>query len=126
MKFPDAQGNAAWAGARCALRYVGCMSAFVLVFVILGPLAIGGLCGWRGGYDGPRTPGAFLKSCGFAIAWSAALVFVWHVLWLASASDAGMAGVAVEGGFWTLVSGLLWLPVLVVLYILRAQKRLKE
>jgi len=98
----------------------------LLVFTILVPLAAGLLIGWRGGRDGPQSPGEFARSCGFALAWGTAVVFLWQALWLFSASGAGLARIATDAGYWTVISALIWAPALVIAYVIRARRRLAE
>ena len=42
-----------------------------------------------------------------------------------SVGTAGLAIVAQDAGFWTLVSGVIWAPLMVIAYIIRARRRLR-
>lgn len=97
-----------------------------VLFAFLAPLIFAVLIGWRGGRDGPTTSREFLISAGWALAWGAAVIFLWHAIWLFSLSGARWGRIAADAGYWTLLSGALWLPVLMIAYVIRAQKRLKE
>lgn len=98
----------------------------VLVFSILAPVGLALWIGWSRGHDGPTTPGEFARSLGFAFAWAIAVIFLWQALWMFSVGTAGLAIVAQDAGFWTLVSGVIWAPLMVIAYIIRARRRLRE
>jgi len=85
------------------------------------PMVIGLFFGWRGARDLPETIPEFGISIAWALAWTAAAVFLWIALVVFSFGPIGMAMLASEAWFGTIVSGLFWLPVVVITYIVRVQ-----
>ena len=83
------------------------------------PILIGLWFGWRGATDMPQTAAEFGVSVAWALAWAAAVIFLWTAVIVFSAQPMGMAQIAAEAWFGTLVSAAFWLPVLVIIYILR-------
>ncbi len=86
------------------------------------PVLIAIFFGWRAGRDDPQTRREFVISAGWALAWCAAAVFLWHALWV-SAMVPGPWTATVRSCFMlTGLTALLWLPLLMISYVARALK----
>ena len=102
------------------------LSVYVIGFGFLVPLVASIAIGWRGGNDAPISAPEFAKSAGFAIVWGAAVVFLRHAIWVFSMFGQRLATLALDAGYWTLLSGTIWLPALMIAYVIRAQRKLRE
>lgn len=91
------------------------VSVWALV-VWLGPLILGAVIGWSSGKSPPETSGQALAGIGKALGWSFASVFVFELAWVGMLDGFGLWSPFV----WTVVTGMYWLPVTVIAYILRA------
>ncbi len=90
------------------------------------PLAVAVVLGLRAGRAHLATPKAFGVAAAWAVAWAVAWVFLWHALWLTSVLPAPWSDTVQSAFSWTVGTGALWLPVLVITLVLRALKTRRE
>lgn len=96
-----------------------------LLFLSFGvPVLTAIYLGLRGFRDAPHDLGSFAKGAGFALAWGVAAVFLWHAVWLGALMTAagGNEGLVRNAALWTVQTAPIWVPALVITYVLRAMK----
>ncbi|MGB1235978.1 MAG: hypothetical protein ACPG5U_09605 [Planktomarina sp.] len=95
------------------------------MLLILGfpiPILIAIFFGLRGGRSDPQTMMDFGKSLGFVFAWALTMIFLYHAFWIATVVPSGWVDNVRSATSWTLGTGAVWLPALVITYVLRAMK----
>jgi len=92
-----------------------------LFFAITPVLAvlIGALFGWRGAKDMPQTATEFAISAGWVLAWSAAWTFLMVAVMMASIGPLSMMSLMKSGAWFTATSAVFWVPVAMIVYIIR-------
>lgn len=100
------------------------MLLFALAFPV--PLLIAVFHGYRGGRSDPQTIREFAIRAGFEVAWSTVLIFLYHALWIATIVPAHWHDTARSALSWTLGTGAIWLPLLMITFVLRAMKARRE
>ena len=89
-----------------------------LSFPVLAALFLGR----RAGRRDPQGIGGFWQEAAVALAWAVVVVFLWHCLWITSLVPARWQETALSGAIWTAATGAVWLPVLVICYVITALK----
>lgn len=102
--------------------------SFLLIISWLGPVAI---ALWLGLWQARRpamTPAEFCKDVGTALAFAAALIFMLHMVWLGAAMLAaeGVRELGRQALGWTALTATLWVPALVISYIIRAMRERRQ
>lgn len=95
------------------------LAAFLL------PIAVALALGTWQGKRPASTPGEFVKHIGTATLFAACIIFLIQMVItgaLLSGTQGSMAGLGKEAWRATFMSGLFWLPTLVIAYIVRATK----
>ena len=84
--------------------------------------------GYRWARDPAETPGMFLRHIALAALTSAAVIFAGHLIWVSAMLTAieSDASLAYWTFYWTGLTALLWLPILVITYVLLALKWRRE
>ncbi|MEO0358851.1 MAG: hypothetical protein AAF386_11275 [Pseudomonadota bacterium] len=90
------------------------------------PILVAILFGWRAGSTNPQSPEEFLRAGAFYLAWLLSLVFLWHALWLTSLVPAQWQDTLRAGTSWTLGTGAIWLPIFVIVYVMRAMRERRK
>jgi len=90
------------------------------------PIVLAVLLGLWAGRSDPQTPRDFWIAAAWAVAWQVAAVFLWHALWVTSLLPASWLDTFISAGSWTLGTGLIWLPLLMITIVLRAMKARRE
>lgn len=101
------------------------MDGLLAVSAIFGfPILIGIVIGWREGGVLIETPVALFKAALWALAWSITLIAVFHGVWIAGLGVAAQMGVALWMSvlYWVTISGLIWIPAMMIALMVRAQR----
>ncbi len=83
---------------------------------------------WLGMWQGRRpamTPGEFFKHIGTAILFAGCIIFMIQMILVGALMvglEGGMVGLGSEAWRWTFYTGALWLPCLVISYIVKAMQ----
>lgn len=86
------------------------------------PLITALTLGLRAGKRDPQSIRDFWVLAAWAVAWAVGIIFLWHCLWITSALPAPWFDTVKSGFYWTLGTGAIWLPVLMITFVLRAMK----
>ena len=94
----------------------------VFLFALPFPVLVALYLGFRAGRRDPQGFREFWQEMAVAAAWAFSVVFLWHCLWITSLVPAPWQETAVSGAIWTAATGAVWLPVLVICYVITALK----
>jgi hypothetical protein len=89
-----------------------------LSFPVLAALFLGR----RAGRRDPQGIGEFWQEAAVALAWAVLVVFLWHCLWITSTIPAPWQDTALSGVIWTVGTGAVWVPALMICYVSTALK----
>ena len=98
----------------------------LIVFVIAVPCAIAVAFGQSGRRDKPTDLRAFLVGAAWAIGWTFGSVVLWQGLWISAMGAQGDRGIMGVAFYWAVMSAPLWFPILMITYVITAQRALKE
>lgn len=84
------------------------------------PLLIALALGRRAGLRDPQGVKEFWREAFIFLTWASVLIFLWHCLWITSLLEAPWQGTIMSGAVWTLGTGAIWLPVLMISYVFYA------
>ena len=87
-----------------------------LSFPVLAALFLGR----RAGRRDPQGIGEFWQEAAVALAWAFVVVFLWHCLWITSLIPAPWQATTLAGVIWTVATGAVWLPALMICYVITA------
>ena len=70
------------------------------------------------------TPSEFGKDIFTALLFAGALIFMFHMVWIGAAmmSGTGIDGLGYQAWGWTWLTATIWIPALVISYIIRAMR----
>lgn len=77
---------------------------------------------WAGRTD-PQTPSEFGVTAVWAIVWVAGITLLWQALWISALLPAPWYDTLTSAFYWTLGTGTIWLPVLMISFVARALAR---
>ena len=84
------------------------------------PFFVATFLGMRAGARDPQSGPEFCNETVIALAWAVALIFLWHCLWITSLMPGPWQSTITSGALWTLGTGVIWLPTLMITYVVRA------
>ncbi|MDC1521192.1 hypothetical protein N8446_02645 [Planktomarina temperata] len=87
-----------------------------LSFPVLAALFLGR----RAGRRDPQGIGEFWQEAAVALAWAFVVVFLWHCLGITSLIPAPWQATTFAGVIWTVATGAVWLPALMICYVITA------
>ena len=94
----------------------------IFLFALPFPVLVALYLGWRAGRRDPQGFREFWTHAAAALAWGFAVVFLWHCLWITSLIPASWQETALSGAIWTLGTGAVWVPILMIFYVITALK----
>ena len=94
----------------------------IFLFALPFPVLVALYLGWRAGRRDPQGFREFWTHAAAALAWVFAVVFLWHCLWITSLIPAPWQETALSGAIWTLGTGAVWVPILMIFYVITALK----
>ncbi|MEM9432456.1 MAG: hypothetical protein AAGA12_00935 [Pseudomonadota bacterium] len=94
----------------------------------VGPMIIACFVGLWMGKRPASSAAEFGTAMMFATLWCAMAVFMLHMIWLGALmmSDGGIAQLGSWAWYWTWVTGFIWVPIMVIAYILRARREMRQ
>ena len=84
------------------------------------PFFVATFLGMRAGARNPQSVAEFCNETVIALAWAVASIFLWHCLWITSLMPGPWQSTITSGGLWTLGTGVIWLPTLMITNVVRA------
>lgn len=95
---------------------------FVIVWLV--PALWGAFAGWWRAARPALSPKDFLRDIGVALITAAIPIFMFHMVWVAAFREAvgAFSSVGWSASYWTFVTGVIWVPLMVIAYIWRAMK----
>lgn len=100
----------------------GCNAPMIFLFALPFPVLVALYLGWRAGRRDPQGFREFWTHAAAALAWGFAVVFLWHCLWITSLIPAPWQETALSGAIWTVGTGAVWVPILMIFYVITALK----
>ena len=97
----------------------------LVVFTMVVPCAIAVAFGLRGRKDKPRTPRDFFIGAAWVLGWTFGSVMLWQGIWISAQGATGNGSTIGVAFYWALISAALWVPVLMITYVLSAQRAIK-
>lgn len=92
------------------------------------PVMVAFWFGHRWARDPADTPGVFFRHISIATLVAATVIFAGHLLWISALATTigGGTNIAYWTAYWTVLTALFWLPVLITTYVVLALKRRKN
>jgi hypothetical protein len=102
--------------------------AKLFLFVWLLPAVWGAFCGWWRAARPALSLSEFAKDIGVAMVTAGLPIFMFHMVWLGAFMEVtgGASKLGAWSSYWTGLTALVWFPLLVIAYIIRATKLKKE
>ena len=88
------------------------------------PALIGIASGYLQARAPATTPADFGKDFVYMLMMAAPVIFIFHMLWLASVmmADGGVTSLGRWAWYWSWLTALIWVPCMVISYIIRAMR----
>jgi hypothetical protein len=99
---------------------------FLVVWLL--PALWGAFCGWWRAARPAVSLRGFARDIGVAVVTAALPIFMFHMVWLGAFMEVtgGASKLGAWSSYWSALTALLWFPLLVIAYIIRATKLKKE
>ncbi len=94
----------------------------------LAPMLIGLAMGLWFAKRPATSPAEFGMAMVYCIIWAGAGIFAVHMLWLGAVmmNDGGVAALGSWAWYWTWITAMVWVPIMVIAYIVRAKRVLNS
>ncbi|WP_298257867.1 hypothetical protein [uncultured Litoreibacter sp.] len=88
------------------------------------PVLLAGAAGYWHGRRPAQTLREFATDVGYMLMMVSPVVFIFHIIWLRAVmvAEGGVQGLGYWSMYWTALTAVIWLPFMVVCYILRSKR----
>ena len=88
------------------------------------PMVVAITVGLRRGRRPAHSPSEFSMDVAYMLMSAGPIVFIFHMLWLGSLmmQDGGVAELGRWSWYWTWLTGLAWVPLMIISYIVKAMR----